>query len=62
MPSLMDLRSRMGSSSHKESTAIPGEILVADVRGSMTPVQVVDQKLRVALGRDSSLSRRSRVK
>jgi hypothetical protein len=50
MPTLMDLRSRFAKQRESHaSVAGAEESLVADVRGRMTPAQVVEQKLRSLL-------------
>jgi hypothetical protein len=51
MPTLADLRSRFGFGTRGTVTPLSGdESLVADVRGKLSPAQMVEQKLRQALG------------
>jgi hypothetical protein len=50
MPTLAELQSRFGNENDSQSI-LPGsdEVLVADVRGRLTPAQIVEQKLRSLL-------------
>jgi hypothetical protein len=52
MPTLADLRKR---TTHVRPPAVPAasgeEAMVADERGRLKPAQIVEQKLRTALGR-----------
>jgi hypothetical protein len=57
MPTLMDLRNRFAKEDPVRGGAGSDESLIADVRGQLTPAQVVEWKLQRLLPEPSSLAR-----
>ncbi len=58
MPTLINLRQFLASDSSTSTGSMPAdsESLIADSRSRVRPVQAVDRKLGLILGRDRSLT------